>query len=701
MDEVSMSLRSVNQSLAKLSAVLTNKPAFFSLESDCPIEGCADAKPTQPTQTIPSTPWNCAASEWKQPSNQVAPITPCSSSSFVGEVISAIGDKRLMKFFNSNKNRKEGSAKSHDDKVYTNVKEWDEALRRVPDQQSSSGLCKLGAMKRRQMQRHVSLQEGSLRGFDLSAAESSLKRRHSSACDEISVLFSSIKDEDYCDDVDGAELLESASGVPLCEVIQPSAFHDLQCHLTDCSSDDANRLQLPQETKKRPNSITSADLLEIFSEFADRSNRASHDDDVRADGDSFTSSSLSDRQSVADWLSSQNVTNVDSAAQVLMVSRSCQTEISKEKLIKSAICLKPPAKIASKQAISPPVVDEFLQRTGDWAELLEKQNASEKPPTTEGSTLTVSTNTRTRSAPNIHLQFYSSPKLSRDSAGRRPCRPILPASHLHAMETNYCAPAVDVMVTPPPVVGESESLESTNICHLTPSKLSFQNKLSLFESHASASTNCSSPSSEAIKLEVAPKSDVCHELNFRNADAEKKNNSCIAAINKETDVSTSANLPSSEVAVQQAVVVASSADASVSETLFLTPEKRHGASLPVECPPSDGLVNVKATSRLTRALSDATPANAKKLAEVRGSTSLHSTPCSNENLDDGIRLLTKDLVDGTLRELTSLSASDSNPQNDPDDDQNILVETSNSRKGETSVGLDFEVSSTDSECDKT
>ena len=681
MEDISSSLhdsvQSVNHSLAKLSQVLKNKhtqpEAIPHLECDYPSEGCTETKP------IPSLlPRMTESGGERFLFDDEAFSIPFTSNNFVNEVMFAIGDKRLFSLSKTCDDKTSEPKKNESEDVYTNVVEWGRAVRSVPEQQASKKLCKIGVTKRRDLLRHVSLQEKGSRNVDVPlAARATLARRYSDGCgresNQFSVRYSAI--DGPCIELDGVEIHpESKSfgefddACAFGKVIQPSAFHVYEHPCSEVRVPYNEELQstahlsLPDDFRKRRYSITSADLEDIFSDFADRSCRNSYEEqDAQVSNGQSSSSTQSDHQllKARGSVKPENNTHEDGTCPAIMVSRSCQTEVCKNKIKTSSKPFKPQLEIEPhvKHAISPPVVNEFLERTGNWTELLQDGNSvipAKSSRMTNKNTLAVPVDIRTRSTPNIHLDYALKPSSSSVSISKRPTRPIQPASHLQALKTTYCAPAAPCQS--PPLCGKDSDEGTAGTFHLTPSKLSFQNKLSMFQSRADSAAN-QRPSSPSASEKHKPRS--CHELAYTTVPFEDCN---VAAptINK-------TSLEESELA--DSLSLAGLGNPPNCQSTAVEPNPVGVSSLErdpkppqiEENPPCDGLVSSKKDpSRVTRTHSYIAATKSKQVVQLKSSRSfsMDSLPNSKQAVDDD-RSLTDDLAKIALSAVSSSPTTDS------------------------------------------
>ena len=598
----------IHHSLVELSLALHKNPRSvshtFSTECDQPHEGFVavdgDAKSTHRScfenkKVVPS-----ASSEILLSDDEFSYSR--NTSNFFEEVISAVEMKNLGPFIsrsnNQSKNVVNENAAGSPDNVFTNVLEWGWALRSVPSLPQNLPSCKLG--KKKLLRKHMSLQERQFRDHCVGA--NSLMRRHSDAdrhaekkaSNNVITLFSRMEEERFNDDCTLEKNL-NASLLDSCDAHEPEFVDTLaldvcQIYVRDHENHDID--MEPLETPKKKDSITSADLEHIFSDFADRStgltvsdhegcydaasgtnqpvqsfakiyqdqsvmelsltvsDHESCDDDASRTNHLVQSCTITDQDQSVMKLS-QSLIETDHSFQLLMktlcsdnsssacsissvgkyeavmVSRSCQTESrDKAKLEKTEQTQTNPVPECSLvHATSPPAVNNFLERTGNWAKLLKKTKETQTNEVKEAyaETRFDPVLVDTCSAPNIHLQFagLSSPSVRDDFLKfHHVNRPIQPASHMHALEsvpppskmvhkshdrTLHLPESVSLTtgtlhpqnrdlhkqglllpgnVADDKLSNEMLSSDSSLSFPSTPNKLSFHGKLSLFESRS-------------------------------------------------------------------------------------------------------------------------------------------------------------------------------------------------------------------------
>ena len=450
-----VSVQRVHHSLVELSRLLklhhTPMKGNALLETKCdhPHEGviCEDGKanfsPKKPCKFVQSP---------KSASADSLDYT-ATTTSFFDEVLSAV-DNKLSSFQHVEEVDSNISTKKN---VYTNVLEWNQALRKVSETKNNSSF-KLGSTKKRYLKHTMSMQDKKFHNNSTNYSECETVVRRYSDTDQSSVKINNFLKFSK----------ESESYDPGCSLVPESINlftspkHKIDLNASSClgsyksiNESNSSFLLKSQEESKRKYSLTSADLEDIFSDFADRSNSSN--------------AMLSENSALR-----SNEKQINELKEPTM-SRSCQTELnfldtqSVKKKATSVVALKPlfPA--------SPPMMDDFFQRTGNWDEVLSQQHTYKLPKTQKTKKLDSCINNNELFRPSESCIFALHCNKSKTSS-----RLFQPAGRFKWFENPK--PTFMGGSSNEQLGTETSSNEKKKSLPLTPSKLPFRSKVSLFES---------------------------------------------------------------------------------------------------------------------------------------------------------------------------------------------------------------------------
>lgn len=387
------------------------------------------------------------------------------TTDFVDEVLLALQAKVNFSSNESSSEVVDGCPSNGD--VFTNVLEWKQAVKKATKSDSNSNSFKLGCIKRKNVHGKMSMEEERLNNFDRSIEF--LEENYSNQ-DKSSFTYLESSDIDISEAYTETDNSCSYTLPKFNDPIFPSYVHLNESSLSSPAFREPiknkviSNLQLISDDldEKRKHSITSADLENIFSDFADRS---------------FSSKKTSENQ-----FACAN-DHVKETSKSFMVCQSSQTDFSctGKQLVKSKAMslVTPVVSMQSFYPTNPPMLDEFFQRTGDWNKVLhEPRKCTPLNPTTNLVNIidNFSHPQRVNSDPSIswsnNLQVNFQPL---ESSGR-----------LRIIQSPVPIPDSGQLVSPKK---KTDSLLShKKALLLTPSKLSFKKKLSLFESRAKKKT---------------------------------------------------------------------------------------------------------------------------------------------------------------------------------------------------------------------
>ena len=302
---------------------------------------------------------------------------PLSTENFFEEVISAVDPVGCFSMRNS--------PAIIEEPVFTNVIEWSHALRNMQALKADHSSCKIGITKRK-LKRFTSCNEKKCTATEFEVDTRDLMRRrsdteHGEFGDNVFTLFSNsskgkaslnenfseeskhenLKKPINCEE-STANSFQVQNGVAEATVIQPSAA----LSFGQCLSNNIYSNENKKDCSRRY-SLGSADLEEVFSGFADRNEY----EEFMQNNNEFC---LLNRKDVLSTLDNSNVNDfLSHFADKSTFSRSCQTDLTRiDKTLSKR-------ENVFTHAISPPVVNDFLGRTGDWKKLLSDHPYSFQP----------------------------------------------------------------------------------------------------------------------------------------------------------------------------------------------------------------------------------------------------------------------------------------------------------------------------------